>query len=70
MILHARFPASWLDPGWPLLASGLARAQAPRANAASLAKGDVIPAFETLGIDGKAEKVEFPKGSKTSCSSS
>jgi hypothetical protein len=28
-------------------------------------KGDVIPVFETLGIDGKPIKVEFPKGSKT-----
>ncbi len=28
-------------------------------------KGDVIPAFETLGIDGKPAKVDFPKGSKT-----
>jgi len=28
-------------------------------------KGDVVPAFETLGIDGKPAKVDFPKGSKT-----
>jgi thiol-disulfide isomerase/thioredoxin len=28
-------------------------------------KGDVIPAFETLGIDGKPAKLEFAKGSKT-----
>ncbi len=28
-------------------------------------KGDVVPAFETLGIDGKAAKIEFPKGTKT-----
>ncbi len=28
-------------------------------------KGDVIPVFETLGIDGKPAKVDFPKGSKT-----
>jgi thiol-disulfide isomerase/thioredoxin len=28
-------------------------------------KGDVVPAFETLGIDGKPSKVDFPKGSKT-----
>jgi len=32
---------------------------------ASPSKGDVVPAFETLGIDGKAVKVDFPKGSKT-----
>lgn len=28
-------------------------------------KGDVVPAFETLGIDGKPAKVDFPKGTKT-----
>jgi peroxiredoxin len=28
-------------------------------------KGDVVPAFETSGIDGKAHKFDFPKGSKT-----
>jgi hypothetical protein len=31
----------------------------------SPSKGDVVPAFETLGIDGKPAKVDFPKGSKT-----
>ena len=29
------------------------------------AKGDVVPVFETLGIDGKPARVDFPKGSKT-----
>jgi thiol-disulfide isomerase/thioredoxin len=29
------------------------------------AKGDVVPAFETLGIDGKPAKVDFPTGTKT-----
>ena len=28
-------------------------------------KGDVVPAFETLGIDGKPAKLDFPKGTKT-----
>ncbi len=28
-------------------------------------KGDIIPAFETLGIDGKPYKVNFAKGTKT-----
>jgi thiol-disulfide isomerase/thioredoxin len=28
-------------------------------------KGDVIPSFETLGVDGKPAKVDFPKGTKT-----
>jgi thiol-disulfide isomerase/thioredoxin len=31
----------------------------------SPSKGEVIPAFETLGIDGKPAKVDFPKGTKT-----
>ena len=29
------------------------------------AKGDVIPVFETLGIDNQPVKVDFPKGSTT-----
>jgi hypothetical protein len=29
------------------------------------AKGDVVPGFETLGIDGKPAKVDFPRDSKT-----
>ena len=28
-------------------------------------KGDIVPSFETLAIDGQAHKVAFPKGSKT-----
>jgi peroxiredoxin len=28
-------------------------------------KGDVVPAFEALGVDGKRWKVDFPKGSET-----
>jgi thiol-disulfide isomerase/thioredoxin len=28
-------------------------------------KGDVVPVFETLGMDGKPWKIDFPKGSKT-----
>jgi len=27
--------------------------------------GDVIPAFESMGIDGKPRKVDFPRGSET-----
>jgi hypothetical protein len=45
-----------------------ARGQAappPPAPPVAPAKGDVVPGFETLGIDGKAVKVEFPKGTKT-----
>jgi hypothetical protein len=46
------------------LAAAPLRAQAPSAPL-SPAKGEVIPSFETLGVDGKAVKVDFPKGSKT-----
>jgi thiol-disulfide isomerase/thioredoxin len=46
------------------LAAAPLRAQAPAAPL-SPAKGDVIPGFETLGIDGKPVKVDFAKGSKT-----
>ena len=28
-------------------------------------RGDVIPAFETIGVDGKPWKLDFPRGSKT-----
>jgi len=28
-------------------------------------KGDVVPVFETMGIEGQPHKVDFPKGSKT-----
>jgi len=31
----------------------------------SPSKGDLVPVFETLGIDGKPTKMDFPKGSKT-----
>ncbi len=31
----------------------------------SPSKGDVVPVFETLGVDGKPAKVDFPGGSKT-----
>jgi thiol-disulfide isomerase/thioredoxin len=46
------------------LAAAPLRAQAPAAPM-SPSKGDVIPTFETLGVDGKPVKVDFPKGSKT-----
>jgi peroxiredoxin len=31
----------------------------------SPSKGDVVPVFETLGVDGKPARADFPKGSKT-----
>jgi peroxiredoxin len=51
-----------------LLATGEAAAQAaapPGVPPTSPSKGDVVPAFETLGVEGKPAKVDFPKGSKT-----
>jgi thiol-disulfide isomerase/thioredoxin len=42
-----------------------ARAQAPAVPALTPAKGDQVPAFETMTVAGAAEKVDFPKGSKT-----
>lgn len=63
MPLSARSRAAWLSTVLALVcASGNAQtAQPPQ----SPSKGDVIPVFETLGIDGKPVKVDFPKGSKT-----
>ena len=43
----------------------LAAPAAGQAPPSSPSKGDVIPAFESLGIDGKAHRFDFPEGSKT-----
>jgi len=51
-----------------LLAAAEAAAQAgppPGAPPLSPSKGDIIPVFETLGVDGMPAKLDFPKGSKT-----
>jgi thiol-disulfide isomerase/thioredoxin len=49
-----------------LFAAGLAAAQpAPAAPPMAPSRGDVVPAFETLGVDGKPWKVDFPRGSQT-----
>jgi peroxiredoxin len=49
-----------------LLAASAAAAQGPAPVPRDApSKGDVVPAFETLGVDGKAARVDFPKGSKT-----
>ena len=48
----------------PLLAGEAPAAAAPTA-APSPAPGDVIPSFEAEAIDGKTQKIDFPKGSKT-----
>jgi peroxiredoxin len=46
--------------------SASAQGAAPAATPpSSPAKGDVVRAFETTTIDGKPQKVDFPKGSKT-----
>jgi thiol-disulfide isomerase/thioredoxin len=58
--LHAAVPAL----GFLLLAAAASAQLAPQPPP-SPAKGDVVPVFETLAIDGKAVKVDFPKGSKT-----
>jgi thiol-disulfide isomerase/thioredoxin len=47
----------------PAAAQGTARPPAGPPPAPT--KGDVVPAFETLGVDGKPWKLDFPKGSKT-----
>ena len=48
-----------------VLAALASQAVAQTAAPQTPSKGDVIPSFETLGIDGKPAKVDFPKGSKT-----
>jgi peroxiredoxin len=51
-----------------LLVGGEALAQAPVPAGAppdAPSKGDVVPVFETLAVDGKPSRVDFPRGSKT-----
>jgi thiol-disulfide isomerase/thioredoxin len=48
-----------------LLTAALAAPAAAAPPAAAPSKGDVIPAFETKGIDGTAHTLSFEKGSKT-----
>ncbi len=63
MLAHTRPRAVLLAAGLTLAAvEAGAQAAAP---ALTPSKGDVVPAFETLGIDGKPAKLEFAKGSKT-----
>jgi peroxiredoxin len=63
MTLSTRSRAAVLAATLPLLAT-LAAAQSAQPPLAP-SKGDIVPAFETLGVDGKPAKVDFPKGSKT-----
>ena len=63
MTLSIRSRAAVLATTLPLLAT-LAAAQGAQPPL-SPSKGDLVPAFETLGVDGKPAKVDFPKGSKT-----
>ena len=48
-----------------LAAAGASAPPAPAAPPQAPSKGDVVPAFETLAVDGKPWKLDFPKGSKT-----
>jgi thiol-disulfide isomerase/thioredoxin len=50
-ILAAAFPA-------PVAAQGASAPLTP-------SKGEIVPAFETMRVDGRPEKVDFPKGSTT-----
>src|SRR5262249_50867470 len=63
MNLSIRSRSAILAAALPLVAP-LAAARGARPPL-SPSKGDVVPAFETLGVDGKPAKVDFPKGSKT-----
>ena len=47
-----------------LLAASFSLAQTAPPPAAP-EKGDIVPAFETLAVDGKPSKLDFPKGSQT-----
>jgi peroxiredoxin len=46
-----------------LASSGIAAQTAAPPHAPT--KGDVVPAFETMGMDKRPRKIDFPKGSKT-----
>jgi len=49
-----------------MMLAARASAQAPPAvPPQSPSKGDLIPAFESMGIDGQPRKVDFPAGSET-----
>ena len=50
--------------GAALLAAATAAAQVPAVPHAP-SKGDVVPAFETVGVNGTPWKLDFPRGSKT-----
>lgn len=60
-------PARVLAPAFVVFAllPSLVRAQLPAAPEPSPSKGNVLPALETVSLDGKAQKLDFPKGSKT-----
>jgi len=45
--------------------AGAQAAPSPNGPPASPSKGDLVPVFETLAVDGKPAKMDFPKGSKT-----
>lgn len=45
--------------------TALARGETPSTAPPAPSSGDVIPAFEAQGVDGKAQQVSFPKGTST-----
>ena len=47
------------------LAAAAGSAQAPSPKPSPLAVGDVVPAFDAMGMDGTSHHVDFPKGSHT-----
>jgi thiol-disulfide isomerase/thioredoxin len=60
----------WSPTGRTLLVLAVAAALASSVRAQDAgpltpSKGDLVPAFETMRVDGKVEKVDFPKGSRT-----
>jgi hypothetical protein len=61
-MIRLMFPARVAVALIAALALAGSAAAAPRS---APSKGDVVPAFETTGIDGKPHKFDFPKGSRT-----
>jgi hypothetical protein len=45
--------------------SGSAQSASPTPTPPPLAPGDVVPAFDTVSVDGVARRIEYPKGSHT-----
>jgi thiol-disulfide isomerase/thioredoxin len=63
MIVRALSAARRAAPAAVLVLAAAASAAAQEPLTPS--KGDVVPTFETMRVDGKPEKVDFPRGSRT-----